>query len=32
MLILTTLKRAPLHGYGIAQSIKRILDDLLTVE
>jgi DNA-binding PadR family transcriptional regulator len=32
MLILTTLKRAPLHGYGIAQSIKRISDDVLTVE
>ena len=32
MLILQTLKRAPLHGYGIAQSIKRISDDVLTVE
>ena len=32
MLILTTLKRAPLHGYAIAQSIKRISDDVLTVE
>jgi PadR family transcriptional regulator, regulatory protein PadR len=32
MLILTTLRRAPLHGYGIAQSIKRISDDVLTVE
>lgn len=32
MLILTTLIRAPLHGYAIAQSIKRISDDVLTVE
>lgn len=32
MLILTTLRRAPLHGYGIAQSIRRISDDVLTVE
>ena len=32
MLILQTLKRAPLHGYGIAQSIKRVSDDVLTVE
>ena len=32
MLILTTLTRAPLHGYAIAQSIKRISDDVLTVE
>ena len=32
MLILTTLKRAPLHGYAIAQSIKRISDEVLTVE
>ena len=24
MLILKTLTRAPLHGYGIAQSIKRL--------
>jgi transcriptional regulator len=32
MLILRTLKRAPLHGYGIAQSIKRESDDVLTVE
>ena len=27
MLILKTLTRAPLHGYGIALSIKRISDD-----
>src|SRR5690348_8465602 len=32
MLILKTLTRAPLHGYGIAQSIKRISGDVLTVE
>ena len=32
MLILKTLTRTPLHGYGIAQSIKRISDEVLTVE
>src|SRR5450631_1554752 len=32
MLILKTLTRAPLHGYGIALSIKRISDDVLQVE
>jgi PadR family transcriptional regulator, regulatory protein PadR len=32
MLILRTLSRAPLHGYGIALSIKRLSDDVLTVE
>jgi transcriptional regulator len=32
MLILQTLARAPLHGYGIALSIKRLSDDVLTVE
>src|ERR1700761_892187 len=32
LLILTTLKRAPLHGYGIALAIKRLSDDVLTVE
>lgn len=32
MLILTTLTRAPLHGYAIARSIQRISDDVLTVE
>ena len=32
MLILKTLTRAPLHGYGIALSIKRFSDDVLTVE
>jgi PadR family transcriptional regulator, regulatory protein PadR len=32
MLILRTLQRAPLHGYGIAQQIKRLSDDVLRVE
>jgi transcriptional regulator len=32
LLILKTLARAPLHGYGIAQSIKRLSDEVLTVE
>ena len=32
MLILKTLTRAPLHGYGIALHIKRLSDDVLTVE
>jgi PadR family transcriptional regulator PadR len=32
MLILKTLARAPLHGYGIALSIKRLSDEVLTVE
>jgi PadR family transcriptional regulator, regulatory protein PadR len=32
MLVLKTLARAPLHGYGIAQSIKRMSNDVLTVE
>ena len=32
MLILKTLTRGPLHGYGIALSIKRLSDDVLTVE
>ncbi|HEX3436773.1 MAG TPA: PadR family transcriptional regulator [Pseudacidobacterium sp.] len=32
MLILKTLTREPMHGYGIAASIKRISDDVLTVE
>src|ERR1700735_642855 len=32
LLILTTLKRAPMHGYGIALAIKRLFDDVLTVE
>jgi transcriptional regulator len=32
MLILKTLSRASMHGYGIALSIKRFSDDVLTVE
>ena len=32
LLILKTLTREPLHGYGIALSIKRHSDDVLTVE
>ena len=32
MLVLKTLARGPLHGYGIAQSIKRLSEDVLTVE
>jgi PadR family transcriptional regulator PadR len=32
LLILRTLARAPLHGYGIALSIKQVSDDVLTVE
>jgi transcriptional regulator len=32
MLILKTLTRAPLHGYGIALSIKRISEEVLQVE
>ncbi len=32
MLILKTLTRGPLHGYGIAQSIQRVSDDVLKVE
>lgn len=32
MLILRTLARTPLHGYGIALSIKRLSEDVLTVE
>ncbi len=32
LLILKTLTRTPLHGYGIALSIKRLSDDVLTVE
>ena len=32
MLVLRTVARAPLHGYGIAQSIRRMSDDVLTVE
>jgi transcriptional regulator len=32
MLILKTLTRAPMHGYGIALSIKSLSRDFLTVE
>ena len=32
MLILKTLTRAPLHGYGIALSIKSLSRDVLNVE
>jgi PadR family transcriptional regulator, regulatory protein PadR len=32
MLVLKTLSRGPLHGYAIAQQIKRSSDDILQVE
>ena len=32
MMILQTLRRGPLHGYAIAQSIKQNSEDLLRVE
>src|SRR6201987_1262122 len=32
LLILTTLKPSPLHGYGIALEIKRLSDYVVTVE
>src|SRR3954471_6102627 len=32
LLILKTLTRAPLHGYGIAQAIKQRSDEVLTVK
>ncbi len=32
MMILKTLTRGPQHGYGIASSIKRASEDMLTVE
>jgi transcriptional regulator len=32
LLILRTLQRAPLHGYGIALAIKRLSEEVLTVE
>ena len=32
MMILQTLRRGPLHGYAIAQSIKQNAEDLLRVE
>src|SRR5215467_5747684 len=32
MMILRTLKRQPLHGYALAQNIKRTSNDLLQIE
>jgi transcriptional regulator len=32
MLILKTLKREPMHGYAVAQSIQRVSQDVLRVE
>jgi PadR family transcriptional regulator PadR len=32
MMVLRTLKRQPLHGYALAQQIKRISNDLLQIE
>jgi|SRR3954451_8666699 len=32
MMILQTLRRSPLHGYALAQAIKRASDDLVHVE
>jgi PadR family transcriptional regulator, regulatory protein PadR len=32
MLVLRTLKAGPMHGYGIAQRIKQLSQDVLTVE
>jgi len=32
MMILQTLRRAPLHGYALAQFIKRASEDLLQIE
>jgi PadR family transcriptional regulator PadR len=32
MMVLRTLKRQPLHGYALAQHIKRASDDLLQIE
>jgi transcriptional regulator len=32
MMILQTLRRGPLHGYALAQVIKRASDDLLQIE
>lgn len=32
MMVLRTLKRQPLHGYALAQQIKKISDDLLQIE
>jgi PadR family transcriptional regulator, regulatory protein PadR len=32
MLVLKTLTRGPLHGYGVAQYIRQVSDDVLQVE
>ena len=32
MMILHTLRRAPLHGYALAQELKQASDDLLRIE
>ncbi|HKW76466.1 MAG TPA: PadR family transcriptional regulator [Terriglobales bacterium] len=32
LLVLKTLARAPLHGYGVALAIKQLSDDVLVVE
>lgn len=32
MMVLRTLQRQPLHGYALAQQIKRISNDLLQIE
>lgn len=32
MLVLKTLIRGPMHGYGIAQSIQQVSEDVLRVE
>lgn len=32
MMILHTLKRQPMHGYALAQHIKRVSDSLLQIE
>ena len=32
MMVLQTLKRQPLHGYALAQHIKRLSNDLLQIE
>jgi PadR family transcriptional regulator len=32
MMVLRTLKRQPLHGYALAQHIKRVSNDLLQIE
>jgi PadR family transcriptional regulator PadR len=32
MLVLTTLTRGPIHGYGIAQRIQHLSGDVLTIE